>query len=187
MTPIENIKLKSPCRQDLNYLNKALRNHESDCGILIKSQIQTNNCLSYYKLILTSVLLTLGLIVFSKNLSAQVIQQDSINTIQNECFIFSCPDLIPEFKYGGIEGLSKFLLTHLKNPGDSTKGKVIVKFVVDTLGKPQDIKILKSLNKLADEEVLRVIPLLEFKPIRNKGKKIPVTIALPIKFENEVK
>ncbi len=152
-------------------------------GIFYLIPAESNRHLSRIKGVVTCVLLLISMNFFTKSLNAQMHQNDSLNTFKTDAFSFGCDNLIPEFKHGGTEGLFKFLLTHLKYPGDSIIGKVIVQFEVDTLGKPCDIKIVKGLNKLADNEVLRVIPLLEFKPLSKNGKRIPVTIMLPIKFE----
>ena len=68
-------------------------------------------------------------------------------------------DVTPEFK-GGDEARSIFFSENLKYPDkarkNSLEGKVIVQFVVDSLGKIRDIEIIKSLRKDCDDEVIRV-------------------------------
>ena len=69
-------------------------------------------------------------------------------------------DVTPEFK-GGDEARSIFFSENLKYPDkarkNSLEGKVIVQFIVDSLGKIRDIEIIKSLRKDCDDEVIRVI------------------------------
>ena len=60
--------------------------------------------------------------------------------------------------------------------------RVIVQFVVDTQGRAVDPKVIRGLGAGLDEEALRVIGLARFKPGLQRGRAVPVRMALPITF-----
>ena len=92
------------------------------------------------------------------------------------------PEVFPIYKFGGEIGMMKFLNENIKYPKDSVEGKVFVTFIVDTLGNVRRPKILRGLSKKADEEVLRVVKLLEFYPAMTNNKKLAIDYNLPVSF-----
>ena len=98
-------------------------------------------------------------------------------------------DVSPEFK-GGDEARSMFFSKNLKYPKkarkNSIEGKVIVQFIVDSLGRIRDIEIIKSLRKDCDDEVIRVVKLMpDWIPGKLMGKNVPVRFSLPVTFKLE--
>ena len=64
------------------------------------------------------------------------------------------------------------------------QGVVYIGFIVNSEGKVEDPKILKSLAKILDEEAIRVVEKeIEFEPGYQEGKAVPVRFVLPIKFK----
>ena len=64
------------------------------------------------------------------------------------------------------------------------QGVVYIGFVVNSEGKVEDPKILKSVAKILDEEALRVVEKeIEFEPGYQEGKAVSVRFVLPIKFQ----
>ena len=64
------------------------------------------------------------------------------------------------------------------------QGVVYIGFIVNSEGKVEDPKILKSVAKILDEEAIRVIEKeIEFEPGYQEGKAVPVRFVLPIKFK----
>lgn len=96
-------------------------------------------------------------------------------------------DKMPEFP-GGQVALVKYLSKNIKYPPASkknkTKGRVVVSFIIDKIGKVTQAKIVKSLNEECDKEALRVInEMPDWLPGEKDGKKVDVLFSLPINFE----
>jgi protein TonB len=66
------------------------------------------------------------------------------------------------------------------------EGAVIVWFWIDEKGKVQKYEIRGSSGHQAlDAAAERVIPVMKFRPAKERGKAIPVVVTLPIRFEVE--
>ena len=64
------------------------------------------------------------------------------------------------------------------------QGVVYIGFIVNSEGKVEDPKILKSVAKILDEEAMRVVEKeIKFEPGYQEGKAVPVRFVLPIKFK----
>ena len=97
------------------------------------------------------------------------------------------PDVHPQFP-GGHEALVKFMGDNIKYPKAAqkagTQGTVYVEFVVGKDGSLSDFKIKKGVDKLLDEEALRVIKTMpKWKAGTKDGKKVAVKHVLPINFK----
>lgn len=95
-------------------------------------------------------------------------------------------ELAPEFP-GGIEALYKVIEDSLNYPVNSLAknvgGRVVVQFVIDTLGQPTKITIIDSVNPEIDQEAIRLIGLLKnWTPGMYHGKKVSVQYWLPLTF-----
>ena len=96
-------------------------------------------------------------------------------------------DTPPEFE-GGLSALYKFISQNLRYPSEAAEegrsGTVYVNFVVDELGKIEEVNLLNKKGFGLDEEALRVVKLLpNFKsPAKVKGEAVKVYFQLPIKF-----
>lgn len=67
---------------------------------------------------------------------------------------------------------------------DSAQGVVTVVFTIDADGKPQQIQIEKSLGKVFDKEVYRLITNMPlWKPASYNGKHVNSKVSLPLTFE----
>ncbi len=70
------------------------------------------------------------------------------------------------------------------------QGTAIVSFIIDKEGKVQDVKIVRSLGEALDQEVIRVVNLMNetdkrWIPGRQKGRVVNVQFNLPVKFALE--
>ena len=65
------------------------------------------------------------------------------------------------------------------------QGRVVVSFVVDTLGRASDHKVLTGIGGGCDEEALRVCRAIpnEWIPARKQGRAVPVVYQLPITYK----
>lgn len=96
-------------------------------------------------------------------------------------------DKMPEFP-GGQVALVKYLSKNIKYPiqskKDKVRGKVVVSFIIDKIGKVTQAKIVKSLNDECDKEALRVISEMpDWVPGEKDGKRVDVLFSLPINFD----
>jgi protein TonB len=59
-----------------------------------------------------------------------------------------------------------------------------VNFLVTRTGKIKDVKVLKSVNPLLDEEAVRVISSMpDWKPGSQAGKLVDVQMQVPVEFK----
>jgi TonB family protein len=82
----------------------------------------------------------------------------------------------------------KFLAKNLHYPkaarNENVQGKVVLRFIVDTVGNVSDITVVKSVHPLLDSESVRVVKLLDqWKPGMQNGKAVNVYYTLPIVFK----
>ena len=88
--------------------------------------------------------------------------------------------------------LEKWVYQYLKYPDaavrDGIQGRVLVDFVIDESGKVTDVKVLKGVDPLLDDEAVRVIAASPaWKPGLVRGKKVKAEISLYVEFRLEKK
>jgi len=150
------------------------------CGIFSNEQICSAPNISssqsnHFKRYVVGILVSLGITFFNRESFAQSAKQDSCKTIceKNEdekAFFGGISEVLPSYKKVGNVTLTKFIKNNLNYPKDGEKGKVLISFIIDNLGKVTKPKIIESLNEIADDEALRIIRLLEFYPGIQNGK-----------------
>lgn len=90
---------------------------------------------------------------------------------------------MPEY-FGGEERMMQFIKTNYVIPKEArvnnTQGRVIVSFVINEDGSVSDAVIRKGIFQELDEEALRVVRLLKFKPGKQQGVPVKVNYTLPI-------
>jgi protein TonB len=101
--------------------------------------------------------------------------------------VFTQVEQMPEY-LGGIDSLLKFLANNVIYPvkaqNEGTEGKVIMKFVVTKSGEIDDVQVFGSVSKELDEEATRVIKAMpKWVPGKQKGKRVAVSMTLPVSFE----
>ncbi len=100
--------------------------------------------------------------------------------------IFMVVEEMPEFP-GGDEARMRYLRDNIKYPelerDNGVQGLVVVSFVVEKDGSITNIKILKGLTPNINNEAIRVVQNMpKWKPGKQRGKPVRVTINLPIRF-----
>lgn len=88
--------------------------------------------------------------------------------------------------------MEKWVYAYLKYPDAAVRngiqGRVLVDFVIDEKGKVKDVKVLKGVNPLLDDEAVKVVSASpDWKPARLQGKKVPSEISLYVEFKLERK
>lgn len=91
------------------------------------------------------------------------------------------------FMGGGLVKFSKYVQENLKITREMAEkclsGKVFVQFTIDEKGNIANIKILRSLDPLFDQEVIRVIQNAPtWKPAKQGGKNVKQVFTLPVSF-----
>lgn len=90
--------------------------------------------------------------------------------------------------YLGGDALLATYLRQLEYPelarSNNVQGRVVVRFVVDTLGQASDFVVLKGIGSGCDEEALRVARTIpsEWIPGRKGGRSVKVQYELPFTF-----
>jgi TonB family protein len=101
---------------------------------------------------------------------------------------FMIVEEMPEFPGGGTEAMFAWISQNLKYPAKAVEqkieGRVIVRFIINTKGKPDEIVVLKSDNPIFNDEAKRVISSMpDWKPGSQAGKAVDVYYSVPVEFK----
>lgn len=88
--------------------------------------------------------------------------------------------------------LQKWVYSYLKYPQEAVRrgiqGRVLVDFVIDERGKVRDVKVLKGVDPLLDDEAVKVVSASpDWKPARHLGKKVSSEMSIYVEFKLEKK
>ena len=120
---------------------------------------------------------------------AQEIEKEEPFTIEEEKIdtdVFVIVEQMPEFP-GGQDSLYKFLGANIVYPNkakkDGVEGKVYINFTIEKDGSINEVKVLRGVHPLLDEEAVRVVESFpKWKPGKQKGKTVRVSYNLPLNF-----
>lgn len=91
-------------------------------------------------------------------------------------------DVNPKYKHGGVAEQLKFindnLLAKYKSKLNGTRSTSYLEIIIGTDGKVREAKILRGVDPEADNDLLRVVKLLEFVPEIRMGRKLEVKYTL---------
>ncbi len=99
---------------------------------------------------------------------------------------FRIVEQLPEFP-GGMVAYMKWITKNLRYPQTAQQqqiqGKVIVSFIIGVDGSVSEIKVVKGVNTLLDNEAIRVMKMMpKWKPGQNKGKPCMTYFCIPVNF-----
>ncbi len=119
---------------------------------------------------------------------SKLLAQDNTKQKTEEKQVFLVVEDMPQFNNGDIKTFQKWVMENVKYPEAALKkgisGKVFCEFVVEIDGSVEDVKIIKSVDKLLDDEVIRVIKSsTNWTPGKQRGKNVPVKMSLPVVFK----
>ena len=116
-----------------------------------------------------------------------VFDTDHQNTPQDNT-VFRSVEQMPQFP-GGEAALMKYIQSHLNYPkGTDVEGRVVLQFVVKADGSIGEVKVLRSVHELLDQEAVRIVKSLpKFTPGRQNGQAVSVWYTLPVSFKNNQK
>jgi TonB family protein len=136
------------------------------------------------------IIFLIMLLTFVGSISfAQEIEKEEPLTIEEEKIdtdVFVIVEQMPEFP-GGQDSLYKFLGANIVYPNkakkDGVEGKVYINFTIEKDGSINEVKVLRSVHPLLDEEAVRVVESFpKWKPGKQKGKTVRVSYNLPLNF-----
>ena len=101
--------------------------------------------------------------------------------------IFQIVEVMPEFP-GGADAMMKYLSGNIKYPEEAKdkgiSGRVFINFVIEKDGSVNEVKVMRGIGKLCDDEAVRVVKAMpKWKPGLQKGKPVRVSYMLPINFK----
>lgn len=84
--------------------------------------------------------------------------------------------------------LMRWVYTYLRYPQQAVEegiqGRVLVDFIVDEKGKVRDVKVLRGVHPLLDDEAVRVVSASpDWKPGRLRGQKVKTEISMYVEFK----
>ncbi len=135
----------------------------------------------------TKLLFILFLIVFIQpQFAAKLTFSTSISTITEDS-VYAVVEKMPQFP-GGNAARIDFLNQNVHYPEEAQKneeqGRVIVQFVVNTLGEIKNAKVVKSVSPSLNQEALRVINSFPaWIPGAQNGKLVSVYQIIPVSFK----
>ncbi len=93
----------------------------------------------------------------------------------------------PEFP-GGDKELFKYVQATIKYPTEAyeqkIEGRVILQFVVEKDGSISNVKVVRHVHPLLDEEAVHVIENMpKWEPGRQRGKAVRVQCTVPVSFK----
>jgi TonB family protein len=96
-------------------------------------------------------------------------------------------DVNATFRGGDLMKFNKWITENVKYPPDAVlhkiQGKVIAQFSVNKTGKVCDIKIIKSVHPLLDQEAIRVLSCSpDWKPAKQNGQNVKQLFTIPLVF-----
>ncbi len=109
----------------------------------------------------------------------------SIMSYASDDTVFLAPDKPPMFP-GGNNAMMEYLGSNIAIPfeADTVTGKSVVRFVVNADGSVGDVKILRGLTPVHDDEVVRAVRTMSgFAPGEKDGKIVASYVTLPVWFK----
>lgn len=94
--------------------------------------------------------------------------------------VFTSVEQMPEYP-GGTAAMQAFIQSNMQPLKDTASGKAMVRFVVAVDGKLTDIRIMRSVSKESDAEIVRVLQAMPpWKPGKQNGVAVKVNYTLPV-------
>lgn len=95
--------------------------------------------------------------------------------------IFAVVEQMPEM-IGGLASLMQAVEYPIIARKQGIEGNVVVQVIVDEEGNPGDAKVVRSVSPLLDDVALEAVMAQKFKPGRQRGRAVKVSVAIPVKF-----
>lgn len=96
--------------------------------------------------------------------------------------IYTVVEEMPEL-IGGLRALQRAIRYPVMAKNAGIEGRVLVQFVVNERGWVSESKIVRGIGGGCDEEALRALQTMRFRPGKQRGKPVQVKMTLPITFK----
>jgi len=132
------------------------------------------------------------LLELSSDEKAEVIIDDKQLAANLDDEVFVVVEEFPKFQHEGYVDARDYLLKNLKYPEEAYKqgiqGRVFVSFVVGRDGNVKNVKVVRGVHELLDEEAKRVVETMpSWIPGKQKGLPVNVAFTFPLIFNLESK
>lgn len=88
---------------------------------------------------------------------------------------------------GGKKAFLEFVTTNLEYPEkalkDGIEGTVHAEYEVDNLGRISAIKVIKGIGYGCDEEAIRILSLMKYEAVHNRGLRVKSKLKARIQFK----
>ena len=125
-----------------------------------------------------------------KKTSASETLEESVEQAADAPIPFNRLDEKPLFYGQDPNSFVSWVYTQIKLPESMREkvpeGRMLLSFVVDTLGKVTDVKVLESINEELDAEVVRAVSSSpDWTPGKKDGVKTAASVNFPVIFHNQ--
>ncbi len=126
--------------------------------------------------------------VDKKTFKTEIVNSEPLSEKKNEeDQLYVMVEDMPEFP-GGVEGIKNWVSSNLKYPTialrNKVEGRVYISFVIDKSGQVNDVKVLRSVNPVFNEEAIRIVASMPaWKPGLQEGKPVRVSYVFPVNFQ----
>jgi hypothetical protein len=171
------------------FLTILAESNNNICGRFLPEQMARKHpSLPAWKKWLSAAMVLVGINIFNNNADAQntkpkITNQNTAKIDSNAVFggVESTEPVFP----GGMPAYKDFLLKNLHCDKGMLNGKVLVSFEVKPDGSLNNLRIVRGLSKLNDDEVIRVFKLSpKWVPALLNGKPVSSVYTIPVLFQN---
>ena len=107
-----------------------------------------------------------------------------IVSAQQQTEVYRSVEQMPRYPDGEAE-LMKYIMANINFPETCAEGIVVAQFVVEADGRIGEVKVVRSIDQLLDEEAVRVIKSLpNFVPGYHNGQPVAVWYTIPVRFSH---
>ena len=162
--------------------------HDSLILKRLKAMKEQKKKVSPWKLSILSMLLATLFVAFACTEEVDLAEAENSLPISGQnTEVFTVVESTPQFT-GGMDAFYSHIQKAIRYPKqariDGIEGKVWVQFVIERDGSVSNVKVLKGIGSLVDEEAVRVLESLpDFKPATQRGKTVRVKKVIPIQFK----
>jgi len=101
---------------------------------------------------------------------------------------FQAVEVKPAFEGGDANDFSKWVNSHIEYPQEAVDkniaGRVVLQFTVNKLGEVKDVKVVRGVNELLDNEAVRVVSSSpKWEPATQNGVPVSVNYTFPVIFK----
>lgn len=115
-----------------------------------------------------------------------VFEDEDAEAVEEEVFVRV--EQMPQFRGGTQLDFKKYIQEQIIYPKEAIEagieGRVFVSFTINEKGEIEDIKIVRGVDPLLDNEVLRVLKLSpKWTPGKQRGKPVKTSFTIPVEFK----